>query len=89
MGRTIEPFTIGEFSQLPEIIPEATQLVWMLFFVALLYAIIHAAIFVYHWYTYNISSYKFLTLTCSIYLVGTLTLLSVLFLSTIGIISSL
>ena len=68
-------------------IPDTNTLVWLLFFLILLYTLIHASVFVFHWYKYNIAPQKFVNLTYIIYFVGVGVFMLGLLLSTFAITS--
>lgn len=80
---------LSGFSQFSAFLPSTTTLVWLVFFVVTFYTVIHAGVFAYHWYAYNISPSKFLKLTNIIYFTGVIVFLATLFLSTVSIVSNL
>lgn len=68
-------------------LPSLEVLLWGFFMLIALYAIAHAAVFVYHWGNYNIAPGPFLRRTYLIYFSGLGIFLFLLFLSTVAILS--
>ena len=74
---------------MPANLPGIPELIWGLFLLMLLYALIHAAVFVYHWHNYNIASKKFLSTTYIVYFSGLAFFLFGFLISTIALTASL
>lgn len=61
--------------------PSGSILLWGLLGILVLYAIIHASVFWYHWNRYNIASPSFERMTILTYFSGTIVLLAVALIS--------
>ena len=68
-------------------LPSLHTLLWSIFLLMLFYAVIHIAIFVYHWSKYNIAPGPFLRLTYIIYFSGIAFFSVIMFLSLIAILT--
>lgn len=72
-------------TSIEDAIPELGTMLWIFLGVIVLYAIIHAVVFVYHWKTYNIATGPFLARTYITYFSGIGFFLALLLFSTIAI----
>ena len=81
------PYSFESLSETyAEILPNGDTLMWSLFGLIFLYALIHGIVFWYHWHKYNIAPGPFQKKTYLVYYSGSGFFLIVLFFSTLAIV---